>query len=241
MPESGVPNHCVTDSVAVNDFATLTIMSNANLFDIHLARADIQGTHFETLYEQHLEKFTTNDEIIAHEDDLPEDEEEFNDFCDWLIEPCAVQIRQPAPELHGEITLQHFAFPKSHSLKLVPDGNGLKAIHIKSSSFKNSLSTEPIGKLCLPSSIRRICATQALIFPDPSGTYDYTCDVPRRVYVTGQEKFFKPITTSKDFEREVLKLNRMIEFDLPGRINVPELFGIVVSEDGLSAIGMLLN
>lgn len=114
-------------------------------------------------------------------------------------------------------------------------------MHIESGSFKNSLSTEPIGKLHLPSSIRCVYATQALIFPDPSDIYDYTCDVPRRVYAAGQDMVFKPITTSKDFAREVLELNRMTEFGLPGCINVPELFGIVISEDGLSAIGMLLN
>lgn len=53
--------------------------------------------------------------------------------------------------------------------------------------------------------------------------------------------FFKPITTTTDFSREVMKLHRMAELGLPGRINVPELFGVVVLEDGVSVIGMLLD
>ena len=89
-------------------------------------------------------------------------------------------------------------------------------MNIKGSLSKNGLLTESIEKLCLPSSIRRVYATQALIFLDPSGNYNYACDIPRLVYAAGQETFFKPITIFKVFGREVLKLNRLTEFDLPG-------------------------
>ena len=107
-------------------------------------------------------------------------------------------MRRLAPEIRGEITLQQFGFVLSHRLKLVPDGNGrLTAVHVDGSAFKNSLPTEPVEKLCLPPSIQRIPATQALIFPKPNTIYDHTGDIPDRVHTSGQEKVFEPITTSR--------------------------------------------
>ena len=81
-----------------------------------------------------------------------------------------------------------------------------------------------------------------MIFPKPNTVYDHTSDIPDRVHIYGQEKFFKPITTTTDFNREVSKLlHRMAELGLPARIDVPERCGIVILEDGVSVIGMLLN
>ncbi|RMJ22751.1 Protein kinase domain-containing protein [Aspergillus sp. HF37] len=263
MPDSDIVNHRITNSFVTNGFATITLMTNATLVEIRLNRADIRGTALEAQYERCIQSFTTNDEIIGHDEDLPDDADQFDDFCDWLIEPCAVLIRRLALAqiYNGGIgtTLQEFVFPRSlHCLQLVPavpegDCSRLAARHVEADAdstlrITTNLATEPLAGLCLPPSIRRVHATDVCVNPDPSGGYDYTCDIPRRVTVyaevAGQEeegeKFFKGIKTRDDFEREVLMLNRMLETGLVGRVNVPRLFGIVISDDGGSAIGMLL-
>lgn len=61
------------------------------------------------------------------------------------------------------------------------------------------------------------------------------------IHAAGKEAFFKTITTYGDFERELLQLASMVETGLPGYVNILEFLGIVVSEDGFSAIGMLLT
>lgn len=61
------------------------------------------------------------------------------------------------------------------------------------------------------------------------------------VFTRTGRRSFSSLLQPKDFGREVLMLNRIAEFDLPGHINVPEIFGIIVSEDGLSAIRILLT
>lgn len=258
MPDPEMPNHRIVSSFTTNDFATLTLTTNAILVEIRLNRADIRGTALETQYEQHIQSFTTNDEVIGHDEDIPDDADQFDDFCDWLIEPCAALIRGFAPaQIHNGrigVTLQELVFPGSlHCLQLVPalpEGDRLVARHVEAdSTLRNttSLPTEPLAELSLPPSIRRIHATDVFVNPDPSGVYDHTCDIPRRVYAVvagkeeGEEKFFKGIKTRDDFEREVLTLNRMMEMGLVGRVNVPELVGIVVSDDGVSAIGILLG
>lgn len=85
MLDLGVPNHRIADSFVGNDSAIVTVMSNANLFSIRLDRKDIRGTEFEVQYDSQLKMFTTNEEIIEHDDDLPDDADHFDDFCDWLI------------------------------------------------------------------------------------------------------------------------------------------------------------
>ena len=116
-----IPNHRIADSEVVHDHTTLTVMTHANLVAIHLDRADLHNTPLESQYSQHLEQFTTNEDIIDPDDDLPDDDEQFEDSRDWIIQPCAAQ-RRLAPEIRprgGEITLQHFGFVPSHCLKLV--------------------------------------------------------------------------------------------------------------------------
>ena len=85
-------------------------MTHANLVAIHLDRADLHNTPLESQYSQHLEKFTTNEDIIDPNDDLPDDDEQFEDFCDWIIQPCAAQMRRLAPEIRrGGGGEDHFA------------------------------------------------------------------------------------------------------------------------------------
>ena len=103
-----IPNHRIADSEVVHDHTTLTVMTHANLVAIHLDRADLHNTPLESQYSQHLEQFTTNEDIIDPDDDLPDDDEQFEDSRDWIIQPCAAQ-RRLAPEIRPRGGGDHFA------------------------------------------------------------------------------------------------------------------------------------
>lgn len=96
MAEALIPNHRIADSFIGQDSATGIIMSRASLFEIQLNREDLRGTALEAQYKRRIAMFTTNDEVINADQDLPDDVDQFEDFCDWLIKPCVMQIRQLA-------------------------------------------------------------------------------------------------------------------------------------------------
>ena len=191
MSSFEVPNHRIADSFVEEEFTTLTIMSNATLFEISLHRADLLGTIFELEYEKRLQTFTTNDDIIESDEEFPDDSIQFNEFCDWTVQPCVSSIKQLAPAIQGVISLQSFAFPKTHAFRLVPEGNQLAVKPVEKCSANASLSTVPVAKLNRALAIRGIRATAVSISPNTNSNRDHACDVPRRVHIAGQEKFFK--------------------------------------------------
>ena len=101
----------------------------------------------------------------------------------------------------------------------------------------NSIPTDSLKLSCL---VPHVQARDLLVIREEKNH----CAVPRKVRtLDGTVRFFKPCLAGMetDFIREISALSRIIEAGLNRKIRVSSLVGLVVADEGTTAIGLLLE
>ncbi|OJJ68374.1 hypothetical protein ASPBRDRAFT_57781 [Aspergillus brasiliensis CBS 101740] len=234
-----LPNHRIVESEIDTDSVFLVIMSRAVLFEITLRASNFLGTPFETETKEWFYKVNAREEATDSEE-APDDSEVLDEFWDWLVLPCAEYIRRNAPVIHEPISLQKFAFPPTHPLRLLPVDGIITAVPTGGERLSEStLSTISASIAGLPPTVRKVSAADVLIYQNLDSEFDHTCDIPRRVKVAEHDPYFKTVIDAGDFIREVSALSRISELGLS--INVSKLYAIVLSEDEQLILGILMD
>ncbi|KAL1970755.1 hypothetical protein VTN77DRAFT_2589 [Rasamsonia byssochlamydoides] len=272
-----LPPYRKVGSFVCSSFTKITIHCNCKIFTITLDLQDeaIRGTRLETEYRRRVSKFVADNEPIRQprKRNVLKDEENYNKFCEWIVQACVPLIQElaPSPCEKGEgeeesITLEQFAFPDLHFIKLGPrDGNDklLSASlvtdvpEVPKEDRTIPFRTIPISALGddLVGQVKLVSAAEISIPSTPVPrkeildggyvlNYHNTCHTPRLVRtLDGENKFFKPINnedrSAASFIREITVLHRIAESGLHADLRVPKLYSIVVSSDGKIVIGML--
>ncbi|PYH69407.1 uncharacterized protein BO88DRAFT_425098 [Aspergillus vadensis CBS 113365] len=236
---TSVPNHRIIENNFCAEAAFLVIISRAVLFEITLRASEFFGTSLEVQVNGWLKKVNGSEKATEFEE-ASNDSENFEEFWDWLVVPCAQYIRRSAPEIQGPISLQSFTFPRAHALQLLPIDELITAVPTVTRRFsKSTLPTISASISGLPPSVPKVSAADVLIYQDPDCEFDYTCDIPRHVKVAERGLLFKSANNISAFINEVSALSRVTELGLS--INVSKLYAIVLSENGKILLGILID
>ncbi|KAI9768867.1 MAG: hypothetical protein M1839_003950 [Geoglossum umbratile] len=239
-----LPCHVVATDIDT-DTSSTTVMCRTILFHIIVSLKDLRGTGFEHNYSQLVE----SDKHAGSEHESPK---AFNDFCNWMLDPCMPSIRKLTPtalQAPQDLTLQTYYNPPTHYLKLTPNHGQLQALPVSAKDYRNQKISlnQRISLEDLPA-VPRFSASEIWILRGA-----YSSDVlsfadsisstpPQRVKTKeGEIKFFKPVKDIDPFMREFDILRRIADENLSGGIRISRLFGIVVLHGTNTAVGMLLD
>lgn len=221
--------------------AALTIMSRGKRFHISIATEDLRGTHGDELVQKFLD-------YKKNMNDVPHIMEE---FMDWMVKPCISymdRFKPPTPREEPPSLAEYFA-PETVVLKLANKQGRLKATlcpeetsDTYSATPKIALS-DPLVQEATSQGIPLIPAAQlkAVLGPEAhEADYDL---IPTTVQMIGEETsfHFKGTFIEQCFHRELDMLLRLRSDIFPDDMRVSRLGGLVLSSDGGSVLGLLVE
>ncbi|KAI9926535.1 hypothetical protein ASPWEDRAFT_45352 [Aspergillus wentii DTO 134E9] len=246
-------------SLTCEDFTRITLLHRHTIFilNLNVHNEGVSNTRLHRDYSKRSNKFIRPGRKTSNSLD-----ESYGKFCEWIITACIPLIEQLASPFEQEqmISMEEFAFPKVHHIKLLTQKKGMIANAAIDEAppdhlGRSVMETAPITELGdLADKVERVSASDIsirLTDPDdkdsdayPAGGRGVSFPTTRQaVYLpTGEKKYFKSFDQNvpvSSLLREVKFLHRASELGLDKTLRIPKLYSIVTSQDGEKIIGML--
>lgn len=219
---------------------SLTARRGSATFQLSASIAAVRGTTFGTHLEDQIEAWLPHKWIqppcVA-------------DPAELVYTYCLPTLEKLAPKHHlTDLSLESFLKAPTWHLQLeaTGDGDGIAVIGQDNCTYAPNFALAPIPTAELPdpcTSLPRFRADSVFIAPvDVLKPLDSTQGRVRAR--DGRTMWFKPRLDLRepDFERELILLTRVKKAGLISRLRVPELYGIVVSDnEGETTMGMLMT